>query len=335
MALSLILLVLPMPYRDAIARGVRWVMTPVLALQRGASDRQGRFDDVARLRAERDSLASFLVGQSTLAAENRELRALLGFRGRLGYSYIPAEAVRMGGPLDGGTLQLNVGRAEGARPGMPIVTAEGLVGIVTEVEGHAAVGIDWTHPEFRVAAMSLDGETAGLAEPMTRRGRARLALSPIAMHARPRPGSMFVTSGDGLTYPRGIPIGTLDREEQETASWQRTYTLVPLVSPTEIAHVLLLGDTVRAGAANDLAAAWGVRLSGAPPPDSAGRLAPYAATPAAPPRPAATAPAPARRPARRGPPGTNLLGRPVDPTTERVPPGMPQPRDTSRIRREW
>lgn len=329
MALSLLLLVLPLPYRDAIARGLRWVLSPVLAVQRGAGE--GRFEDVSRLRAERDSLASFLVGQSTLAAENRELRALLGFRGRLGYAFIPAEAVRMGGPLDGGTLQLNVGRADGVRPGMPIVTAEGLVGIVTEVEGRAAVGIDWTHPEFRVAAMSLDGETAGLAEPMTRRGRARLALSPIAMHARPQAGSMFVTSGDGLTYPRGIPIGTLEREEQASASWQRTYTLVPLVSPTEIAHVLLLGDTIRAGAANDLAAAWGVRLTGAPPVDSAGRLAPDAATPATPAQPAVTQPAARPRPR----PGTRLLGRPVDTTRARTPPGLPAPRaDTSRTRRD-
>ena len=88
----MILLFLPNVYREGIASGIRGtVLRPVFALQQGAVERNTRVDDPARLRAERDSLAAFLVGNATLASENRSLRELLGLQERLPPSFVPAE----------------------------------------------------------------------------------------------------------------------------------------------------------------------------------------------------------------------------------------------------
>lgn len=336
MALGLLLIVMPLAYREGVADAIRGtVLWPVLSLQRGAADREGRYAEVERLRAERDSLASFLVGQAGLAQENRELRALLGFRERLGWSFAAAEARRMyteGGATSSsgsfGTLQLSAGSRDGVREGSPVVTAEGLVGSVQKAGTGSSLAMDWTNPNFRVSAMTTDGETYGIAEPGEGPGGERmLMLSPNALHTAPDTGAMIVTSGDGQMYPRGIPIGKVVGSGKETSGWQRTYYIRPLVSPAQSSHVLVLGQETRAPTDRDLAAAWGIRLTGAPPADSARALSPDAAAPA--PRPAAPRPAPARTQPRTTPrrvdPTPGLPGRPVFPDEPRVPPGLPAP----------
>jgi rod shape-determining protein MreC len=332
--LALLLFNLPDTYRTGLATGVRnTVLLPVVAMQGGAADRAGRFGDAASLRAERDSLAAFLVGQATLAQENRELRAMLGFRERLGYSFVPAEAARGRGVGATGTLQLSVGQRDGVGPAAAIVTAEGLVGSVWRLSDRSSVGIDWTHPEFGVSVMTQDGETYGIAKPGNGpRGERMLALTPVAFHTQPPNGSLIVTSGDGGLYPRGIPVGRVTGAGRAEGGWQRVYYIRPLVSPAQMSHVLILGQPTRANTDQDLAAAWGVSLSAEVRRDSARAgqaVSPDAATPVTPtrPRPAPrrTAPAPQQQRPAIVDPTPELPGRVVDPNAPRVPPGLPAP----------
>lgn len=314
-AIAFLLLVLPNPYRQGLASGIRGsVLLPIVALQGGAVDREERFTDARLLRAERDSLAAFLVGQADVTAENRELRGILGMRPRLPYSFVPAEVVRMRGPANQGMFLLTAGSAEGLRAGAPIVTAQGLVGTVRTVDLHTAIGIDWTHPDFRASAVSLDGETYGIVEPRNVDGGERLlALTSTALHTVPEPGTVVVTSGAGGYYPRGIPLGTVVRPERNSGSWQRVYLVRPTVGRAEMSHVLVLGERSARTTDQDLASAWGIRLTDATFPDSV--VVPVAASPpttpvSAPPQAAPPRPRGIVRPERAdGPP---LLGTPVE-----------------------
>src|SRR5690606_34882670 len=121
--------------REGVARLVRaTVLRPVLAMQRGATDRAALFEDPTRLRAQRDSLAAFLVGQAPLEAENRHLRELLGLRERLPRSFVSAEVIRLPERASDGYFQLTAGADRGVVPGATIVAADGLVGLVREVD---------------------------------------------------------------------------------------------------------------------------------------------------------------------------------------------------------
>jgi rod shape-determining protein MreC len=291
------------------------VLYPVMAMERGSNDRAGRYADAARLRAERDSLASFLVGQSNLAAENRELRSLLGFRPRLTYSFVPAETDRLAGPGSNGTLRLSAGTRDGLQPDAVLVTAEGLVGKVWKLGNESSVAIDWTHDRFAVAVMTVEGETYGIAKPVDGpNGERVLALTPVAFHTVPDSGSLVVTSGDGALFPRGIPVGRVTSAGKEPGGWQRTYFIRPLVNPSQMSHVLVLGAPMQGRSDQDLASAWGVRLTQAQVADTSARaVAPDAATPMARPAPRRAAPErprPRPRPVRRDP-TPELPGRPV------------------------
>ena len=261
--IALLVLNLPAAYRDGLARGIRGtVLLPVLAMQQSSADREGRFADPARLRAERDSLAVYLVGQSNLASENRRLRALLGLRERVPYSFVPAEIKRLGGLDQRGAFSLTSGARQGVQPGAAIIAAGGLVGQVRDADPNTATGIDWTHTDFRASAMTTDGESYGIVEPRTTRaGEPVLALTGTAAHTELQPGTLIVTSGQGGVYPRGIPIGQIIRTEkdEQATDWRRSYLLRPLVSPAAMDYVLVLGPLSPGRTEADLAAAWGIR----------------------------------------------------------------------------
>jgi rod shape-determining protein MreC len=313
-----------MPYREALASTIRaTVLRPVLALQRGAVERETRFADPERLRAERDSLAVYLVGHATLAAENRQLRSLLGLQQRLPPSFVPAEVIRVPGRGYEGFFLLTAGRQQGVHSGAPVVGAKGLVGMVRNADDNMAMAIDWTHPDFRASAMTTDGETFGIVEPRSRgAGEPLLALTGTAFHTELPNGTVVVTSGRGGVYPRGIPIGMVFGMEDEEAGWRKSYLLQPFVGAAEMTHVLVLGEPQTALADRDLALSWGIRPPDPPPADT------VPAAPA-PPRPRAvlpTTPQPQPQVVAPQPQQPQILGAPLQPQTPPAtapPPGQP------------
>lgn len=238
------------------------MLRPVLALQQGAVERNTLVDDPTRLRAERDSLAAFLVGNASLAAENRNLREMLGLRDRLPRSFVPAEVVRIPGRGTEGFFQLTAGSLQGVVAGAAIVAPQGLVGRIREIDQSIAFGIDWMHPEFRASAMTVDGEIYGIVEPRRVGNEPLLALTGTPRHINLQEGETIVTSGHGGVFPRGIPIGTVIGAEGGAAEWQRNYLIQPLVSPGEMTYVLVLGDPESSLEGQDLALAWGIRPEG-------------------------------------------------------------------------
>jgi rod shape-determining protein MreC len=311
--LAVVLLFLPNAYRENLARGVRaTLLRPVLALQQGAIERHSAFEDPSRLRAQRDSLAAFLVGQATLSAENRHLRELLGIRERLPPSFVPAEVVRIPGRGSEGFFQLTAGTEHGLAAGSPIVSAEGLVGRVREADGRVSFGIDWMHPEFRASAMTVEGDVYGIVEPRRVGGEALLALTGTPRHVELETDALIVTSGHGGVFPRGIPIGVVIGPEGGEEGWQRNYLVRPLVAPTEMTYVLVLGEPQRSLEGQDLALSWGIRPVEPIPEVERDFEAAVAAADAAAARQPVTPAAPAQ-PAQPQPSPPGLLGEPVEP----------------------
>ena len=214
-----------------------------------------------------------------------------------------------------------------------LVTAEGLVGKVWKLGDESSIAIDWTHDRFAVAVMTVEGETYGIAKPVDGpHGERVLALTPVAFHTVPDTGSLVVTSGDGALFPRGIPVGQVIGEGKEPGGWQRTYFIRPLVNPSQMSHVLVLGAPMQGRSDQDLASAWGVRLTQAQVADTSARaVAPDAATPMARPARARRRPTPRPRPRpRRRDPTPELPGSPSSPPRDACAPEQNREREQER-----
>jgi rod shape-determining protein MreC len=257
--LSLVTLSLPAHWQDAISSRLReTVLFPFLALQRQSelsrTSRQ-RFEAVT---AERDSAALRAMFLDDIQAENVRLRSLLSLGERLGTGFIPAEVLHQAQATDAVSVVISAGRSRGVRALSPVVTPEGLLGVVSEVDARTAVVATWAHPEFRASAMSLDGRTFGIATPhggSLGPAVALLELTGVAYRDTVPAGTVIVTSGLGGVLPRGLPLGTVIGVASEEAGWQRTYLVRPALHPSAASHVMVL---LPARARSDLTASYGL-----------------------------------------------------------------------------
>ena len=60
-----------------------------------------------------------------------------------------------------------------------------------------------------------------------------------------RPGTPVLTSGLGATFPRGIPIGKVDRVLDAQGAWRKSFWIEPMVEPGVATHVLVLTEGSR------------------------------------------------------------------------------------------
>ncbi|MDX1646352.1 MAG: rod shape-determining protein MreC [Longimicrobiales bacterium] len=231
------------PSQQRIAAALQMsVLRPFIATQERLEAARVGAVEADSLVALVDSLTSVVSTQAALRDENRTLRSLLEIAERAGPEYLPATVMRPGTPGSESMFLVDVGSEDGVGRSSPVVSPFGLVGVLREVRRGNAVGMDWSHPEFRASAMLADGTAYGLVE--NRRGRFReedrLLLNGLPFNEPVSEGALVVTSGLGGVYPRGIPIGRIQALADEEGSWRKSYWLEPMVRPGAATHVLVL-----------------------------------------------------------------------------------------------
>lgn len=243
--LSLVLLALPDPAQQQTAALLRaTALRPFVWTQEMLVRTRQQAEDNALLRARLDSLVARSAARSGLDEENRRLRGLLSLSSRLSGEWTSASLLRPGTTGSESMFLLNAGEAEGVSVNAPVLTRQGLVGIVREVRQTTSIGMDWTHPDFRASAMDADGVAYGLVEAFRGdfREEDRLRLTGTVFHVDLEPGTAIVTSGLGGVLPRGIPLGRVVEVAQADAGWRKSYWLEPLVDPGSVTHVLVGTD---------------------------------------------------------------------------------------------
>ena len=248
--LALVASALPARMREPVASGLRrTIVAPLIGLQSGATRWRSAWLESERKFLERDSLALQVVQAQALSVENDRLRKLLGLGSRLSWGFVPAEALTTGGRAEDvmTTLTLTAGSNAGVAPYSPVIAPEGIVGLVQTVDPNTSTAILYSHPDFRVSAMSTDSVPAfGIVYPHLDARNDRLAerymleLRNVPGRSVLKPGTPIFSSGLGGAWPRGVLIGTVVGELSDSGSWSRTYMLRPAVNPAHTASVMIL-----------------------------------------------------------------------------------------------
>ncbi len=232
---------LPQSTQERVSTLLQEGLRPFTALQGLVSEAGARRVRIEALQAELDSLSKMMSTLRAVTDENRTLRKLLDLEEELGYDYRPATISRPGTPGSESTFLVNVGTRDGVQASAPVLSPAGLVGVIRDARSSNAVGIDWTHPDFRSSAMLADGSVYGMVE--SRRGDFReddrLILNGIPYHQEVGLGQVVLTSGLGGVFPRGIAIGTVLGIAEEEGAWRKAYVLDPAAAPGAATHVLV------------------------------------------------------------------------------------------------
>ena len=170
------------------------------------------FHDVGQLRSENAELrrietanAKTLLLAEHLAAENAELRHLLGAREQVAIPSIVAEVLYQTRDTFARRFVLDKGIQHGLAAGQPVVDAGGVIGQITRT---FPLSSELTLVTDRNLSVPVQVDRTGLraiaygdSEP------GRLELRYVAANADVREGDQISTSGlDGL-YPPGLPVG--------------------------------------------------------------------------------------------------------------------------------
>ena len=252
--LALVARGLPPNLRDPVASSMRRTfLAPLVMLQeRAEASRRSLLLDAERT-AIRDSVALRAMAVASLESENDRLRQLIGLGARVRWGFVPAEAIHGRGVRDVTTMTLTAGSNAGVKKLSPVISPEGVVGTVSNVDPTMSEAMIWTHPDFRVSAMSEDGSAFGIVQahaPSATTGYL-MEMRGIPFRSQLKPGQLIVSSGLGGVWPRGIPVGTVLSEISTAEGWARTYLLKPVVSPADVGAVMILkSDRVTKGFEN-------------------------------------------------------------------------------------
>lgn len=265
LVVALLCYALPRPWSSALVTGIRQsALRPVVTLRaRAERDRTSRFT-LEAIVAARDSLALQLQADSSIVRENASLRSLIGLGPRLTSRWVPAEVLHQPTPTDARMLLMNVGTLDGVAVHDPVVTPEGLLGVIWEAGPRASTVMSWQHPDFRASAYTESGNVLGIIGPLIvgTRGQAILELRGVALRDTVSEGSIVYTTGLGAVYPRGIPIGRVIDAEIDPLGYERLYRVAPFANPGAASHAIVLlapdpaswlkTDTMTAGSPDSL-----------------------------------------------------------------------------------
>ncbi len=158
-------------------------------------------ETVARLRLEQASLLED-------ARQGERLQAMLDFQHRYIYSTLPAQAIGTSGSDQSHVFYLDKGSSSGLKPDMAVITAEGIVGKVRDVFPNTAQVLV-INDQTSGAGVIL--ETTRIRGILTGNALGQLEVVRISADERIKAGEKVLTAGGDLVFPRGLPVGEVEK----------------------------------------------------------------------------------------------------------------------------
>ena len=188
------------PALEAIARPVAAANRVIADLKEFASLRQ----ENARLREENARLLAWQTAARRLENENDRLRELAHFREGPEASFITARIVGDSVSAYVRGALLNAGAKAGVTKGQAVVTGEGLAGRVAEVGDNSARVLFVTDVNSRLPVLVERTRERAI---LVGDNSPQLRLTLVQGVQGVQRGDRIVTSGDGGSFPVGIPVG--------------------------------------------------------------------------------------------------------------------------------
>ncbi|SPE31716.1 Rod shape-determining protein MreC [Candidatus Sulfotelmatomonas gaucii] len=142
------------------------------------------------------------------ARQGQRLQAMLGFQEKYIYTTVPAQVYGSSGSDRSHVFYIDKGAHNGLKPDMAVITSDGIVGKVRDVFPYSAQVLAVNDPTSGAGVILettrirgvLKGDVAG-----------RLEVVGVTADQRIKPGENVLTAGGDLIFPRGLPVGVVER----------------------------------------------------------------------------------------------------------------------------
>ena len=142
------------------------------------------------------------------AKQGQRLQALLNFQQKYIYKTVAAQAIGSSGTDQSRVFYIDKGKDEGIDRDMAVITPDGIVGKVRDVFPHSA----------QVLAINDQSSGAGVILETTRirgilrgNGAGQPQIEDVIRDQRIKAGDNVLTAGGDQIFPRGLPVGVVDK----------------------------------------------------------------------------------------------------------------------------
>jgi rod shape-determining protein MreC len=207
------------------------VTATVEGLVSGAGNYWNAANQNAGLKRERDAMRRQIIAARAILQENRQLKATLQLRQRNRQSVAVGRIVGSSFTSPRRYAILSAGTNEGVRIGMPVRSADGLVGRILDAGMTASRVLLVSDRSSIVPARLLRNGQPVISQG---RGDGTVDLRPLEVGRNPfRPGDIVITSGTGGLYPPLVPVARVVRLDDDGA------VAVPLADPSRTSFAMV------------------------------------------------------------------------------------------------
>ncbi len=239
----------------ALRLGVHTVVTPpekvLHASGLGLRGLWSSYVDLVGIKEQNEQLQlenqQLQLEQASLAEDARQgqrLQELLAFRQNYVDSTVPAQVVGASGSDLERILNLDKGSEDGIAPKMPVLTPDGIVGRIREVGPHSSQVLLISDPTSATGVLVEETRTRGVLRGDTVGHPEIVNLIP---DDRIKPGQLVLTSGGDQIFPRGLPVGVVDRIVPDVLNQPLVDVLLkPAANLQRLEEVLVVTGTAQA-----------------------------------------------------------------------------------------
>ena len=185
---------------------------------------------IARLEEDNLQLREALVASG-------RLERIAEMRQDLEVPMLPAELVGSDVSPWFRSVLLDRGRGDGVRSGMPVISEQGLAGLVVATSGSAAKTMLLLDRQTAVDATVQRSRARGI---VRGRGDDILHFEFVARGSDVRPGDVVITSGLDGVHPKGLRVGTVTAVEPSGSKLLQTAIVAPAVDFGRLEQVFVM-----------------------------------------------------------------------------------------------
>ena len=176
-----------------------------------------------------------------MRGKGQRLQGLLGFQEKYLYSTLPAQVLGTSGSDQSRLFTIDKGKDDGLQRDMAVIAPGGIVGKVREVFAHSAQVLEINDQSSGAGVILMTTRTRGIL-----RGNAagQPQIVGILADNRIKPGEEVLTAGGDQIFPRGLPVGVVEKVVSDPERDGFIHVIVkPAVNLDQLDEVLVITST--------------------------------------------------------------------------------------------
>lgn len=189
------------------------------------------------LKVENMELRAQLGSMTELKVENERLTKLLGFKQASNMDLLAAKVVGKDMLLDHQTLTVNRGTRDGVAKNMAALTVGGVVGYVFRTDQYTSQILLLTDRYAAIDGLVQRSRARGIVEGNS---RDRAILKYLKRGDDVKIGDLVVTSGMYNVFPKGFPIGVVQKIHKSQYGMTQELELAPAIDPLNLEEIFVV-----------------------------------------------------------------------------------------------